>query len=74
MFALDALDTLWVMGLDAATNEAADIVRQRFSVDRRSDSVAVGTVITRVVGGLLAAYQATGDTSFLLQAESVSGR
>ena len=65
MFALDVLDTLWLMDLSTEVKEAASIVRQRFDITKCARDVPVSEVLTRIVGGLMAAYDITKSVAFL---------
>jgi hypothetical protein len=70
---IDALDSLWLMGLDDASfqmefNDAAEFVRARLSFDRPDVTVNVFETSIRVLGGLLSAYHLSNQPIFLSQA------
>jgi len=70
---VDSLDTLWVMGMRTEFNEARDWVRDKLSFDN-AGSVSVFETTIRELGGLLAAYDYSGDAAFLQKAEILGGR
>ncbi len=57
---IDAMDTLFVMGLDNEFKDAQDWVVKQFSLNTNSDLSAFEVNI-RFVGGLLAAYTLTKE-------------
>ncbi len=62
---VEALDTLYVMGLDAELAVAVDWLRRNLDFGVKGDERQVFEAIIRLVGGLLAGHFATGE-SFLL--------
>ncbi|KAJ2003673.1 hypothetical protein H4R26_002938 [Coemansia thaxteri] len=65
---VDALDTLWIMGLEEEFKEARDFVA---NIDFRKDGGQLTKVFEtniRYVGGLLSAYELSGDSVFLKKA------
>jgi mannosyl-oligosaccharide alpha-1,2-mannosidase len=69
---VDALDTLWLMGLRADFNDAREWVATKF-VPKSSDwDGSVFEVTIRYIGGLLAAYELSDDRVFLDKAEEVA--
>ncbi|KXL49928.1 MAG: glycoside hydrolase family 47 protein [Acidomyces sp. 'richmondensis'] len=57
---VDSLDTLWMMGMNGAFDEAVDMVRTiDFTTSLRSDIPLFETTI-RYLGGLIAAYDISG--------------
>ena len=73
MTPMDALDTLLLAGCAAEAEEAKALVLQRLSFDR---NVFVKTfeVTIRLLGGLLSAYERTGDARLLRLAEDLGAR
>lgn len=68
---VDALDTMWMMGLKKEFDEARDWVAKGLSYDRDIDVNLFETTI-RVLGGLLSAYHLSRDEVFLKKAVSLS--
>ncbi len=70
---IEALDTLWVMGLDSRFQEGVDWVRSNldFAVD---GEVSVFETSIRLVGGLLSAHHACGDPMLLANAADLANR
>jgi mannosidase alpha-like ER degradation enhancer 2 len=72
MTPVDALDTLVLLHLDAEAKEARELIDARLSFDQ-DISVKTFEITIRLLGGLLSAYQLTGD-AHLLQLASDLGR
>ncbi len=70
---VEALDTLWVMGLDAEFQEGVAWVKSDFDVDVDGD-VSVFETSIRLVGGLLSAHHASGDPVLLAKAHDLGQR
>lgn len=70
---VDSLDTLWIMGMRQEFQEAKDWVKDKLSFDN-AGSVSVFETTIRELGGLLAAYDYSGDDVFLKKAEILGGR
>jgi len=70
---VDSLDTLWLMGLRKEFAEARDWVRDELSYDKDVYVSSFETTI-RSLGGLLAAYDWSGDAAFLDKAEDLGDR
>jgi hypothetical protein len=70
---VDALDTLWLMGLKDEFWEARDWVRDHLSNTPSGDVSGFETTI-RSLGGLLSAYDLSGDKAFLEKAEDLGKR
>ncbi|KAJ2793806.1 hypothetical protein H4R20_006428, partial [Coemansia guatemalensis] len=69
---IDALDTLYVMGLDDEFKEAAERVsRINFDKNDGEPSKVFETSI-RYIGGLISAYELSGNRMFLKQATSLA--
>ncbi|HEX4737085.1 MAG TPA: glycoside hydrolase family 47 protein [Allosphingosinicella sp.] len=70
---IEALDTLWVIGLDGRFQEGVDWVRHNldFAVD---GEVSVFETSIRLVGGLLSAHHACGDPMLLARAADLADR
>jgi mannosidase alpha-like ER degradation enhancer 2 len=73
MTPVDSLDTLHLAGLDAEAAAAQQLVVERLSFDRDA-SVQVFEVTIRLLGGLLSAYQETGDRRLLALAHDLGRR
>ncbi|KAL7485158.1 hypothetical protein ACHAW6_010766 [Cyclotella cf. meneghiniana] len=67
---VDALDTLWLMGLKDEFWEGRDWVRDKLSNTPPGDVSGFETTI-RSLGGLLSAYDLSGDKAFLEKAEDL---
>lgn len=66
---VDALDTMWLMGLTEEFNEAQEWVEKEMVIAQDKDVNLFETTI-RVLGGLLSTFHLTGDTLFLDRAVS----
>ena len=73
MTPVDALDTMLLMGLDAQAGEARELIATTLSFDRDLD-VKHFEIVIRLLGGLLSAYQATGDERLLALADDLGTR
>lgn len=70
---IEAMDTLWVMGLDAEFADALDWVRASLDFDVDGELSVFETSI-RLVGGLLSAHHACGDAVLLARAKDLADR
>jgi len=70
---VDALDTLWLMGMKDEFWEARDWVRDHLSHDKVGDVSGFETTI-RSLGGLLSAYDLSGDKVFLEKADDLGAK
>ena len=70
---VDSLDTLWLMGLKTEFYEARDWVRDELSYDI-DKKVSVFETTIRSLGGLLSAYDWSGDQAFLDAATDLGDR
>jgi mannosyl-oligosaccharide alpha-1,2-mannosidase len=70
---IEALDTLWVMGLDSRFQAGVDWVKAkaRWDVD---GEVSVFETSIRLMGGLLSAHHACGDPALLASAHDLAER
>jgi len=68
---VDALDTLWIMGLRDEFKQGQDWVVSNLNMNSRTD-MSVFEVNIRFVGGLLSAYFLSGDVAFLNKAKAVA--
>src|SRR5688572_3559627 len=73
MTPVDSLDTLLLMGLDEEAEKAKAIILERLDFDK-DISVQNFEITIRTLGGLLSAYQMTGDQRFLRLAEDLGTR
>ena len=70
---IEALDTLWVMGLDAEFQAGVDWVKSSLNVDVDGETQVFETNI-RLVGGLISAHLACGDPALLSKAKDLADR
>lgn len=70
---VEALDTLWVMGLDSRFRDGVDWVKANLDFDV-DGSVSVFETSIRLVGGLLSAHHACGDPALLAKARDLADR
>lgn len=70
---VDALDTMLLMGLDDEAKRTRALIEERLSFDK--DSYVKNFEITiRLLGGLLSAYEMTGDRRLLALADELGAR
>uniref|UniRef100_A0A7S4K3S5 alpha-1,2-Mannosidase n=1 Tax=Odontella aurita TaxID=265563 RepID=A0A7S4K3S5_9STRA len=70
---VDSLDTLWLMGLKEEFAEGRDWVRDHLDHDKVG-KVSVFETAIRSLGGLLSAFDLSGDEAFLVQADDLGSR
>ncbi|XP_017410392.1 mannosyl-oligosaccharide 1,2-alpha-mannosidase MNS1 isoform X2 [Vigna angularis] len=70
---VDSLDTLFVMGLDDQFNRAREWVAESLSFEKNIE-VSVFETTIRVMGGLLSAYDLSGDKVFLEKAREIADK
>src|SRR4029453_16520020 len=70
---IEALDTLWLMELDAEFRDGVDWIRANLDFDVDGE-VSVFETIIRLVGGLLRAWPAGGDPGLLAKAKALADR
>lgn len=70
---VDALDTMWILGLMEEFAEAREWVEKELSFDKNVDVNLFETTI-RILGGLLSTYHLTKDTLFLDKAKDLGSR
>ncbi len=70
---IEALDTLWVMGLDSRFEDGVAWVKSHFDADVDGE-VSVFETSIRLVGGLLSAHLACGDAVLLAKARDLADR
>lgn len=70
---VEALDTLWVMGLDRQFREGLDWVKTTLDFDVDGE-VSVFETSIRLIGGLLSAHHASGDPVLLAKAKDLADR
>ncbi|XP_039264483.1 mannosyl-oligosaccharide 1,2-alpha-mannosidase IA-like [Styela clava] len=70
---VDALDTLYIMGMKEEFKEARDWVLSSLDMNSRTD-ISVFEVNIRFVGGLLSAYFLSGDPVFKNQAKAIADK
>ncbi len=73
MTPVDALDTLLLMGFNDEAARAKALILEKLSFDQ-DVSVKNFEITIRILGGLLSAYQATGDPRLLKLAEDLGTR
>ncbi|RXN11523.1 endoplasmic reticulum mannosyl-oligosaccharide 1,2-alpha-mannosidase-like protein [Labeo rohita] len=70
---IDALDTMWILGLKDEFVEARKWVETELSFSKNVDVNLFESTI-RILGGLLSTYHLTGDTLFLDKAKDIGFR
>jgi mannosyl-oligosaccharide alpha-1,2-mannosidase len=70
---IEALDTLWVMGLDEEFRDGVEWVKRELDFDVDGEVSVLETSI-RLVGGLLSAFHACGDPVLLAKARDCADR
>ncbi|OMO76113.1 Glycoside hydrolase, family 47 [Corchorus capsularis] len=70
---IDSLDTLYIMGLTEQFQRAREWVANSLDFNKDYDASVFETTI-RVVGGLLSAYDLSGDKVFLEKAKDIANR
>ncbi|CAN6451107.1 unnamed protein product [Victoria cruziana] len=70
---VDSLDTLYIMGLDKEFQKAKEWVAHSLDFNKECEASVFETTI-RVVGGLLSAYDLSGDKLFLGKAKEIADR
>uniref|UniRef100_A0A8C5VDC9 alpha-1,2-Mannosidase n=1 Tax=Microcebus murinus TaxID=30608 RepID=A0A8C5VDC9_MICMU len=70
---IDALDTMWILGLRKEFEEARKWVSKKLHFEKNVDVNLFESTI-RVLGGLLSAYHLSGDSLFLRKAEDFGNR
>ncbi|KAG7240821.1 hypothetical protein INR49_023395 [Caranx melampygus] len=70
---IDALDTMWIMGLKEEFEEAKTWVEKELTFNKNVDVNLFETTI-RILGGLLSTYHLTGDQLFLDKAKDLGSR
>lgn len=70
---IEALDTLWVMGLDSRFEDGVAWVKTHFDADVDGE-VSVFETSIRLVGGLLSAHLASGEAVLLAKARDLADR
>jgi mannosyl-oligosaccharide alpha-1,2-mannosidase len=70
---IEALDTLWLMGLDSRFQAGVDWIKANLSFDVDGE-VSVFETTIRIVGGLLSGHLASGDPELLAKAKELADR
>ncbi|TSV94897.1 Endoplasmic reticulum mannosyl-oligosaccharide 1,2-alpha-mannosidase [Bagarius yarrelli] len=70
---IDALDTMWIMGLKKEFEEARQWVATHLSFEKNVDVNLFESTI-RILGGLLSTYHLSGDALFLDKAKDIGSR
>lgn len=70
---IDSLDTLFIMGLHEQFQRAREWVANSLDFNKNYEASVFETTI-RVVGGLLSAYDLSGDKVFLVKAKDIADR
>ncbi|CAL8328551.1 unnamed protein product [Arctogadus glacialis] len=70
---IDALDTMWILGLKEEFAEAREWVSTELSFNKNVDVNLFETTI-RILGGLLSTYHLSGDKMFLEKATDIGSR
>ena len=67
---VDSLDTLWIMGMKDEFEEAKEWVKNELSFSH-ADTVSMFETTIRELGGLISAYDLSGDQVFLDKAKEL---
>ncbi|KAM6183613.1 endoplasmic reticulum mannosyl-oligosaccharide 1,2-alpha-mannosidase [Erethizon dorsatum] len=70
---IDALDTMWILGLKKEFEEARKWVSMKLNFEKDVDVNLFESTI-RILGGLLSTYHLSGDSLFLRKAEDFGNR
>uniref|UniRef100_G3U854 alpha-1,2-Mannosidase n=1 Tax=Loxodonta africana TaxID=9785 RepID=G3U854_LOXAF len=70
---IDALDTMWIMGLQNEFEEAKKWVLEELHFDKNVE-VNLFEITIRILGGLLSTYHLSGDSLFLEKAKDLGHR
>ncbi|KAG0583642.1 hypothetical protein M758_3G151900 [Ceratodon purpureus] len=70
---IDSLDTLYIMGLKKQFEKARDWVAENLDFNKNVETSVFETTI-RVLGGLLSAYDLSGEPMFLKKAQQIADR
>ena len=70
---VDALDTLWLMGLRSEFEEAARWAKEKLTF-AHAGTVSTFETTIRELGGLLAAHDLSGDAGLLARAEEIGSK
>jgi len=68
---IDCLDNLWLFGMHEEFKEAQIWVATRWNV-RRANGISMFETVIRILGGLLSAYELSGEAIFLAKAQEVA--
>lgn len=71
---VESVGTLYIMNLTSRYEKARDWVQDSLIFDDVQQFVPVYDVTTRILGGLISAYQLTGDSMFFQKAEDLGRR
>jgi hypothetical protein len=71
---VDGVDTLWVLGMKTEFYRARDWVRDKLNWKNVHQPVSVFETTIRMLGGLLSAYDLSGDRAFLDKARELGDR
>uniref|UniRef100_A0A914DTM2 alpha-1,2-Mannosidase n=1 Tax=Acrobeloides nanus TaxID=290746 RepID=A0A914DTM2_9BILA len=69
---IDALDTLYIMGMQEEYNEAKEWVASNLDLKNAKGDLSVFETNIRFVGGLLSAYALTGENVFMKKAKETA--
>jgi mannosyl-oligosaccharide alpha-1,2-mannosidase len=70
---VDSLDTLYIMGLHDQFEKCTEWVKDNLNFDKHYSASVFETTI-RVVGGLISAYDLSGNKMFLIKAQDLADR
>jgi mannosidase alpha-like ER degradation enhancer 2 len=73
MTPVDAMDTMYLMGLSAEADKTKELVISKLSFDQ-DIYVKNFEIVIRILGGLLSTYEMTGDSRLLSKAEDLGNR
>ena len=71
---VDSLDTLWLMGMKKEFWEGREYIEKHLDYNKVTKSISVFETTIRNLGGLLSAFDLSGDKMFLNKAEDLGER
>ena len=71
---VESISTLYIMNLQDQYEKAKEWVRTSLDFDKITDFVSVHETTTRILGGLISAFQLSGDHLFMQKAEDLGER
>ncbi len=72
MTMVDAMDTLWIMGMKTEFNEAAEWLTKNLDFGKVNGDISFFETTIRAVGGLLSAYDLSQNEALLNKAKELT--